>query len=141
VRRMRIEGKLSRMQETTRGNRTIKRARRTPAAWVEEVSRWRASGQTSEQYANEHGLHPGTLAAWGSKARKLLTKTGDAVGPSVAVKFLPVRVAGAAPARTRPVRAALEIVLLNGRRIRVSGEFESEAVTRLVEIADGGTGC
>jgi hypothetical protein len=132
---------LPRMQETIKGSRAVKRARRPTAAWIEEVREWRASGQTAVQYAKEHGLHPGTLAAWGSKVRNVVAKMGSAGAGNREPKFLAVRLAGADLERTTAGGGEVEIVLINGRRIRVSGDFQSETLTRLIAIAEGGAGC
>jgi hypothetical protein len=35
----------------------------------------------------------------------------------------------------------IEVVLLNGRRVRISGNFEGEAVARLLAIVEGGAAC
>jgi|GEM_PF-6453751 len=35
----------------------------------------------------------------------------------------------------------IEVVLLNGRRIRISGNFEGGAVARLLAIVEGGVAC
>lgn len=97
--------------------------------------RWRESGQSAAEYARERDLHAGTLMVWGSKLR------GEVVAAASRrhsrTGFLPVRVA-------EPMRAAttaggqLEVVLRNGRRVLVSGEFGAERLARLLEIAEGG---
>ncbi len=56
-----------------------KRPRRSKAAWLEFVQRWRRSGQTAGQYAQRHGLHVGTLAVWGTKLREELPAATKAV--------------------------------------------------------------
>lgn len=72
---------------------------------------------------------------WGSKLRgEVATVAG---GRSTDTEFLPVRVTD----RARDTVAAdgqLEVVLRNGRRVLVSGEFGAERLARLLEIAEGG---
>jgi hypothetical protein len=42
-------------------------------------------------------------------------------------------------AKTGP--GEIEVVLLNGRRVRISGSFEGEVVARLLAIVEGGVAC
>lgn len=55
----------------------------------------------------------------------------------VPVQVAPAPTAAAAAAKARLDRGEVEVVLRNGRRIRVSGTFDSEAVARLLMIAEG----
>jgi hypothetical protein len=131
---------LAGMKEHFSGSRPGKRPRRSKAAWVEEVVRWRQSEQSASEYAREHGLHAGTLTVWGSKLRgeqtpKRRAARGQAAG------FLPVRVVEAAQPSLAVERGRFEVVLRNGRRVVVSGEFGSEALTRLLDIAEGSARC
>jgi hypothetical protein len=38
--------------------------------WQSTVSRWRESGQTSEQFGAANGVHPSTLKWWGGLLRR-----------------------------------------------------------------------
>jgi hypothetical protein len=54
--------------------------------------------------------------------------------------FVPVHVAPVAETSAGKAgadRGQIELVLRNGRRVRVSGEFDGEAVARLLMIAEG----
>jgi transposase len=119
-----------------------KRPRRSKAAWLEIVQSWRRSGQTAGQYAQRHGLHAGTLAAWGTKLRSDLTTAMEPVSEGTVAGFLPVRVVGA-QARTDSQResAELEVVLRNGRRVLVRGDVGSDTLRRLLDLAEGGVAC
>jgi hypothetical protein len=105
---------------------------------LEEVRRWRESKRTAAEYAAEHGLHAGTLAAWGSKIGSAGAESEAASRP---VAFLPVRVAGQVGKESAPMMSVMEVVLLNGRRVRVGKEFDGDAVARLLDVAEGGRGC
>jgi hypothetical protein len=123
------------MRKTFTGNQMGKRPRRSRAAWLEDVRRWRESGQSAAEYARERDLHAGTLMVWGSKLRSEVAAASSGRRPRAG--FLPVRVA-------EPTRAAtaaggqLEVVLRNGRRVVVSGDFGAQRLARLLEIAEGG---
>lgn len=130
------------MRKTFGGGTSGKSPRRSKAAWLEIVQRWRRSGQTAEAYAQGHGLHAGTLAAWGSKLRSEVTVARESVSWGSGSGFLPVRVVGE-PARThaQPESAELEVVLRNGRRVVVRGDFGSDTLKRLLELAEEGAAC
>jgi hypothetical protein len=120
-----------------------KRARRSRAQWVDEVRRWRQSGQAASQYAAEHDLHKGTLAWWGQQLGGAVVGDGrrDAKPKG---QFLPVRIADRAAATTTAApesRVEMELVLLNGRRIRINGEFHPEVLAQLLRVAEGGAQC
>jgi hypothetical protein len=119
------------MRHNQRAEEELRRPRRSRAEWVEEVRRWRQSGRTAAEYAGGHGLHAGTLAAWGSKIGDIRAATGRPLA------FLPVRVAEPAGKESAPATAVMEVVLLNGRRVRVGKEFDGDAVARLLDVAEG----
>lgn len=128
------------MKQIARENRAGKRPRRSKSEWVEEVGRWRRSGQTATEYAAQHGLHPGTLAVWGSRLGRVeATQVG--ASRSKTMRFLPVRVAEGPRVAAPAPRGEVEVLLLNGRRIRICGDFENDAMARLLEIADRGGRC
>jgi len=127
--------KLSRMQEVGRNGRSRKRPRRGRAEWLEEVRRWRESGESAEAYAKKHDLHAGTLAGWSSK---LKTRRRQQAGTA----FVPVRVVERpAMAPVKVETSEIEVVLLNGRRVRISGNFESDTVARILAVVEGGDRC
>lgn len=128
------------MQDTAKSGGPKKRARRTRAEWLEELRRWRGSGQSAAEYAQERGIHAGTLAGWASKVRdSMVAKAGGR--DHRRSMFVPVHVAPApvpaAVAKTGSDRGEFEVVLRNGRCVRVSGTFDGEAVSRLLMIAEG----
>lgn len=134
------------MHETATDGRAEKRARRKRADWIPEVHRWRASGQGADEYAAAHGLHPRTLAWWARQLEK-----GDKTEqPKVArrehpANFLPVKItdSGVAgvPAPAHGGGGEVEVVLLNGRRVRVGSEFQLDALVRLLNAVEAGGQC
>lgn len=102
--------------------------------WAKRVERWKESGLTAAQFAAETGISPSSLSWWkwrlGSEARKGVhdevtkrQRRARRVSPLTFVE-LP------APA----LRESLEVVLPSGVRIRVPADFDSTALTRLVEV-------
>jgi hypothetical protein len=127
------------MQDTAKSGRLKKRARRSRAEWLEELRRWRASGQSAADYARERGIHAGTLAGWASKARDSVVARRAGSGQRSSM-FVPVHVAPVAETSAGKAgadRGQIELVLRNGRSVRVSGKFDGEAVARLLMIAEG----
>ncbi len=133
---------------TTRGTREVRRRpRRSRAQWLEAVNEWRASEQSVNAYARTHDLHAGTFAVWASRFRngadskpaREMTK-----GTSVST-FLPVRVSGT----TRPcevcsemsIEGGFEVVLTNGRRVRVAGNFRPQVLAQLIAVVEGSAAC
>jgi hypothetical protein len=55
--------------------------------------------------------------------------------------FVPLRVTHASATSAKAGPSEIEVVLLNGRRVRISGNFDGEAVARLLSIVEGGTRC
>ena len=95
------------------------------------------------EYAQQHGLHAGTLAAWGSKLRAEVSSGGRGrAGRMSGSGFLPVRVVGEGSGPGgRQEGGELEVILRNGRRVVVRGDFGSDMLKRLLELAEGGAAC
>ena len=127
------------MQDTVKSGRPKKRARRSRAEWLDELRRWRESGQSATEYARQRGIHAGTLAGWASKVRDSVVAPRVSSGQRNSM-FVPVHVAPAAETAAGKAdadRGQVEVVLRNGRSVRVSGKFDGEVVVRLLMIAEG----
>lgn len=127
------------MRKAFSSNREGRAARRSRAAWLEEVKRWRESGQSAAEYGRAHGLHAGTLTVWGSKLRSEIDAAA-AAGHRSRLGFVPVRVT---EAKAAAVTAApqLEVVLRNGRRVLVSEDIGAERLARVLDLVEGGVRC
>jgi len=120
------------------GNTKTKAARRSREQWVAEVARWRKSGLNSTEYAREHGLNRSTLLGWSFKAG------ATAVQPetSTPARFLPVRVRDCDSVKSvNSSPSHIEIVLGNGRLIRVAGAVDASELARVLAAVEGGIGC
>jgi hypothetical protein len=95
-------------------------ARGTRTEWAERVRRWRASGQSAREYCAGRGLQPRTLLWWSSKVGHEKPST------TAFIEVVPV----AAPA----AEGCIEVVVREGLRVRVSGQFDP-AVLRSVVAA------
>jgi hypothetical protein len=124
--------------------------RGTREEWAKRVERWGDSGLTAKEFAAETGINERTLTYWKwrlrpeagrgeRRSRRRPPAFLELVGPPGAVGGL------AAPAVVSPatgkvggeVSELLEVVLGNGRRIRVPVHFEADTLRRLVELLEG----
>jgi len=123
------------MSNTQAVKRVNKRPRRSRSEWLSDVQQWRQSGQSAAEYAQAHDLDAGTLAAWASRLKEEVGgRRARRSKPEAA--FLAVQVR---QCRAPAVEGTFEVVLANGRCVRVSGEFDAERVSRLLAAAEGGS--
>jgi hypothetical protein len=102
----------------------IPRSRRTREAVQRLVSEFHASGLPASEFCPRHGLASSTLR------RHLKHAPRDGAAAQPGVRFVAVRVNGAAP-------AGLEVVLASGRRIAVAPGFDVATLARLVHALEG----
>jgi hypothetical protein len=88
---------------------------------------WRGSGQTLTAFAQVYDIHPERLGRW----HRLLRAQ-----PESKVRFHPVRV-HMGEARTAGSEK-FELVLRDGRSIRVPHEFDAEDLRRLLAVVEAG---
>jgi hypothetical protein len=100
------------------------------------VDRWRRSGLGVEEFAQREGVKPDRLVWW----RWKLQAVRPAPPPAPELRFLPVHVVGAAPEPSE-AGVALEVVLPNGRVVRVAPGFDPATLESVLAIASRGTPC
>lgn len=123
------------MSNTQSAKGTKKRPSRSRSEWLSEVKRWRQSGQSAQEYAQAHDLDAGTLAWWASRLNKE-SGTRRVRRNKAEPAFLALQVH---PRPARGVEGTFEVLLVNGRCVRVSGDFDVERVSRLLAAAEGGS--
>jgi hypothetical protein len=105
------------------------RDERKERQWRRWIARWRASGLSVRAFCARHELAEASFYAW----RRVLERRA-AEGPG----FVPVQVlADATPAPA----SALEVVLLDGRTVRVVPGFDAATLQRLLAVLEGGGAC
>jgi len=132
---------MAKVVEQARGGR---RTRRSAAEWQAEVAGWRASGLTAKQYAQTQGVHAGTLMGWASRLAKGAKRRPRAGQETAArARFIPVRVTPPLLASRVDGQPGLtaEIILISGRRVRLSGELKLEQLGQLLDALEGGRAC
>lgn len=137
--------KTTSLQASGRGR--VKAARRSAAEWAEEVAAWRRSGHSARGYALARGISASTLAWWASRGDtghvpSVRAQPHNARGPrdgAGGLEFLPVKVMG--PAEVETPRVEAEILLVGGRRVRVTSALTFEQLERLLRVVEGGDVC
>ena len=97
--------------------------------WRMMLARWKHSGLSVRTFCRAEGLNQGTFYWW---RREL--KRRDQPKPAL----LPVRVVAE---RTASATAGVEVVLANGRSVRVGTGFDSQTLVCVVELLEGGRSC
>jgi len=90
------------------------------------VSAWQRSGKRVSEFAKENGLGSQRLVRWSERVEG---------GSRGRVRFHPVRVVGG---ERGDESVAIEVVLLDGKRVRVGAGFSSEELARVLEVLEGG---
>jgi len=103
----------------------------TRAEWAERVERWERSGQSAEVFAARERISAKRLTWWRWSLRSSSATARAARAP---VQFLPVRVVEPSVPVTRSA-APVEIVLPNGRVVRVAAGFDPATLEHVLSIA------
>jgi hypothetical protein len=99
---------------------------------------WRSSGEDLGEFAERHGLKSTRLERW----LRRLGAGGSLASPQPAggcdARLVPLEVVDASlsPSRNAGVSRTMEIMLANGRVVRVGSDFDEAAVLRLVEVLE-----
>lgn len=99
--------------------------------WRLVISRWRRSGLSVREFCRSEGVSEPSFYVW---RRKLEAPKAETSRGSDGPAFLPVQVVAdtLAPAPT----AGIEVVLTNGRCVRVAPGFDSRTLVRLVALLE-----
>ncbi len=102
---------------------------------------WKSSGQTLSHFATAQGLNVARLARWASRlGRRGVGRRGRGISGAAPLKlrFHPVELVGrATPLET----SAIEVVLLDGRRVRVPAGFGSGELERVLRVLEERSRC
>ena len=99
------------------------------AHWRAIVARWRRSGRSVREFCQAEGLSEPSFYAW----RRKLTRV-EPHGPVAAPAFLPVQIV--ANEECRPTTGGIEVVLANGRCLRVAPGFDLPTLVTLVDLLE-----
>jgi transposase len=105
------------------------RDERKEQQWRRCIEQWRASGLSVRAFCARHGLTTASFYNW----RRVLERRAAEV-PA----FVPVQVV----ADTVPVQSSgLEVVLVDGRAVRVAPGFDAGTLRRLLAVLEGEGPC
>ena len=102
------------------------------AEWAKRVERWKRSGLSAEEFSAREGLRAARLSWW----RWYLSRKEphrDVAAPSKP-QFVPARVVERGD--TKPVSSCLEVVLANGRVVRISGAVEPKLLMEAIRVLE-----
>lgn len=105
------------------------------AEWAKRVARWEASGLSAAAFAARERLAAKSLVWWRWRLR-----ASPSVPTASPLDFLPVRVVRTGTARPSTA-APIEIVLPNGRVVRVPVGFDEAELERVLAVASGSAAC
>jgi transposase len=121
-------------------------SRSTRAQWTSRVQRWRESGRQGGAFAAQEGVKEKTLRWWAwrleregviggvpSAASAERARRGSI--PAGEISFVQLT---PAPAASATDSQPLEVMLSNGRVLRVPANFDSASLLRVVAALDGG---
>lgn len=133
----RREPKFVRMQNMKA--KSARGARRSREEWTAEVVRWRRSGLSSAEYAAEHGLNRGRLMWWSWQLGAAAVDRAASRRCTAPAAFVPLRVReeNLATEMVAP-GGCIEVILGNGRRIRVVGAVDAAGLARVITAVEGG---
>lgn len=92
------------------------------------VGEFQQSGQSQEEFADSIGVHTNTVSKWVREQRHRKSGQRQAV--------VPVRVKAEQPQEDL---TGIELVLRNGRVIRLGRDFDGNTLNKLIELLE--TGC
>jgi transposase-like protein len=97
--------------------------------WRRRIAQWRTSGRSVRDFCERHGLATASFYNW---RRALARRAAEQLA------FVPVQVvADAVPAPA----SALEVVLVDGRAVRVAPGFDAATLRRLLAVLEGEGPC
>ena len=111
-------------------------AREPRDVWAKRVERWRTSGLTADEFAAEVGVKANTLRHWSwllGRENRAPSATATKRSSPRAVPFVEVV---AAPSSCIPAPDALEIVVRDSLRIRVSAAFDPDLLRRVIAAVE-----
>lgn len=104
----------------------------TRAEWTKRVRRWERSGLTLREFAEREGLSAKNLGWW----RWRLAKDGEVQAPAGEDAAQPAPLSFVRLEAEPQPAAMLEVVLTNGRVVRVPPTFDSAALASLLDVVE-----
>lgn len=111
-------------------------ARASRAEWAKRVAEWTESGLSGAEFAGKAGLKEATLRHWKwqlGRGRRKRRARQRPTAAAAALSFIEVK-----PALTSQLVAGelFEVILRDGRRVRVPPSFDEAALRRLLVVLE-----
>jgi hypothetical protein len=90
----------------------------------------RESGMSLLRFAHEYGVQPARIWRWSAKLRNQASRP---------MLFHPVRVMG--PPNGKHCSGGIEVILIDGRRVRVPEGFAAADLARVLAVLEGAVSC
>ena len=115
--------------------------------WAVLIDRWRAGGLSLPVFCERNGIRPGTMQNWvykpamkhGVENARRAAQAPCATPAEMAERvpaFLPVKLTGVATTEPKE-HVAIEVILRQGRRIRVRLGFDPDTLRQVVAVLEG----
>jgi hypothetical protein len=101
------------------------RDERKERQWLRRIAQWRTSGLSVRDFCDRHDLATPSFYAW----RRVLERRA-----AEKAAFVPVQVVADAPLTPA---SALEVVLADGRAVRVAPGFDAATLRQLLAVLEG----
>jgi hypothetical protein len=101
--------------------------------WRRAIKRWRQSGLTAQAFCTANGLSPASLYGW----QRILAQRDAETVPFAQVHVLTEKTNS--PCAT--TGSTFEVVLANGRMLRISADFDADGLRRLLPLLEEASAC
>jgi transposase-like protein len=108
-------------------SRQSKRPRRSPAEIAQILEAFDRSGVSAARFAAEHEISVSTFRSW------LVRRREENALPATVSRLVSVELADGAPA----VEPTIEVMLGNGRQVRIGAGFDPDALAAVLAVIDG----
>ena len=112
------------------------------AEWRRRLAEWAACGETQAAYCRRHSLDQNTFSGWKRRLKFSAgvdrnARIGDAAQRDGLPAFIPLRLSGAGSgAAALTSMAVAEVVLRNGRVLRIPAAYDVAAAARLASALE-----
>src|SRR4051812_34800939 len=105
----------------------------TRAIWEERIARWQQSKLSAEEYAPLEGVRPSSLKWWRWRlSGEVRRATTPAKGEPTKAAFIEVGASAPVPEAAAQTSPRFEVVLRNGRVVRVPAGFSDGELARVL---------
>jgi len=108
------------------------RDRAKERTWRRHVAGWRHSGLTVRAYCAAEGLAEANFYAWRRTLAERVRRAARAVRPSATPAFVP----GQVVSEPATPRGSVEVLLANGRVLRLGADFDPQVVRQLLALLE-----